>query len=223
MNPGLISSFVKRGLEDAARHYIKDAAATDINKKDLEKRLAERNHSKIAQILGVHTIHCSEWDNQRLPQKPHDIKEKLYNTWSCKGLLTEGLVPIQAARGSHEDLKIKGFGVIRDGKTISSWIPSTQVWANSWVPNQNIQGSLIPHGEAYTINDYLHDPETGYSPSQYYVYDYNPYAKEFIFNLPTTSTVDEVNPESEVMHPMNHPEIRGVDKVGAMLIMKNNR
>ena len=64
------------------------------------------------------------------------------------------------------------------------------MWANSWVPNQNIKGSLIPHGEAYTINDYLFDPETGYSPSQYYVYDYNPYAKEFIFNLPKSSTVE---------------------------------
>lgn len=48
MNPGLISSFVKRGLEDAARHFLSDPKATDINKKDLEKRLAERNHSKIA-------------------------------------------------------------------------------------------------------------------------------------------------------------------------------
>lgn len=48
MNPGLISSFVKRGLEDAARHFLSDPQATDINKKDLEKRLAERNHSKIA-------------------------------------------------------------------------------------------------------------------------------------------------------------------------------
>jgi len=43
--------------------------------------------------------------------------------------------------------------------------PSVRTWANSWVPNQNIKGCLIPHGEAYSINEYLHDPETGYSPS----------------------------------------------------------
>lgn len=48
MNPGLISSFVKRGLEDAAKYFLNDPTATDIDKKDLERRLAERNHSKIA-------------------------------------------------------------------------------------------------------------------------------------------------------------------------------
>lgn len=60
MNPGLVSTFVKKGLEDAAKHFLKDENVTDIDKKDLEKRLAERNHSKIAQLLGVQTIHCSE-------------------------------------------------------------------------------------------------------------------------------------------------------------------
>jgi len=85
-------------------------------------------------------------------------------------LLTEGLVPIQVARGSHEDATFSDFGVVRDGKTIMSWKPSTRVWAKSWVPNRPIRGSLIPHGEAYTIADYLRDPNTGYAPSQYYVY-----------------------------------------------------
>lgn len=27
----------------------------------------------------------------------------------------------------------------------------------------------------------------------------------------------------EVMHPMRHPSLRGVDKVGALMVMKNNR
>ena len=36
MNPGLISNFVKRGLEDAAKHYLHDPSVTDIDKKDLE-------------------------------------------------------------------------------------------------------------------------------------------------------------------------------------------
>jgi len=27
----------------------------------------------------------------------------------------------------------------------------------------------------------------------------------------------------EVIHPVNHPTLRGVDKVGAMIIMNNNR
>lgn len=94
MNPGLISSFVKRGLEDAARFYLTDEKATDIDKHALKTWLDARNHSKIAQVLGVHTIHCSEWDNQKLPEKPKDINSKFYNTWSCQGFLTEGLIPV---------------------------------------------------------------------------------------------------------------------------------
>jgi len=50
-------------LEDAANFYLKDPKATDIDKKALEKWLLKKNHTKIAQALGVHTIHCSEWDN----------------------------------------------------------------------------------------------------------------------------------------------------------------
>lgn len=67
------------------------------------------------------------------------------------------------------------------------------------------------------------DPETGYAPSQYYVYDYNPLAKRFIQGLPTGADINNTKPEMEVIHPMNHPTLRGVDKVGAMIIMKNNR
>ena len=57
----------------------------------------------------------------------------------------------------------------------------------------------------------------------YYVYDYNPYAKEYIMNLPSGSNLDTVHPQMEVIHPMNHPDLRGVDKVGSMLCFKNNR
>lgn len=86
----------------------------------LKQYLESRNHSKLAQVLGVHTIHCSEFDNQMMKDIPHDIKTKFYNTWSCRGFLTEGLVPIQVARGSHEDEHIESMFTVRDGKTIVS-------------------------------------------------------------------------------------------------------
>jgi len=55
------------------------------------------------------------------------------------------------------------------------------------------------------------------------VYNYCDYAKKFINNLPPNADVHNTNPVTEVIHPMNHPSLRGVDKVGALLIMKNNR
>jgi homospermidine synthase len=81
---------------------------------------------------------------------------------------------------------------------------------------------LIPHGEAYTISKFFRDKETGYSPSQYFVYKYNRYADEFVSNLPKDTTLENCNPEMEVMHPSKY-KIQGYNKVGAMMIFKNNR
>lgn len=75
------------------------------------------------------------------------------------------MVPIQVARGSHEDQNIPGTYLLRNGQTLVSKEPSVRTVANSWVPCENIKGVLIPHGEAYSIQDYLRDPETGYAPS----------------------------------------------------------
>ncbi len=48
MNPGIISHCVNRGLEDAARFYLKDENSHDIDKFALERNLKEKNHSRIA-------------------------------------------------------------------------------------------------------------------------------------------------------------------------------
>lgn len=141
---------MKKGLEDCAAYYL-ESGNKDVDLTLLKKYLTAKNYSKLAQVLGVHTIHCSEFDNQMMKELPKDCDTKFYNTWSCRGFLTEGLVPIQVARGSHEDKDFDGMFTIRDGKTIVSTKPSVNTWAKSWVPNQDITGVLIPHGEAYSI------------------------------------------------------------------------
>ena len=88
-----------------------------------------------------------------------------------------------------------------------SFGPSTNTWAKSMVPYEEICGVLIPHGEACSIQHYLSDPVTNYAPSQYYVYDYNQYARQFTYNLTEKDTVDNTIPDSEVIHPMNHPTL----------------
>ena len=92
------------------------------------------------------------------------MKSKFYNTWSCTGFLTEGLVSVQAARGSHEDKEVKGFSNIKN-VSFMSFGPSTNTWAKSMVPYEEICGVLIPHGEACSIQHYLSDPVTKYAPS----------------------------------------------------------
>lgn len=48
MNPGLISHCVKKGIVDATNFYLADPKATDLDKKALEKWLAEMNYTKLA-------------------------------------------------------------------------------------------------------------------------------------------------------------------------------
>lgn len=130
MNPGLISHFVKRGLEEAAQHFLtKKNEYFELNFEDIEKFLRERNYSKLAQSLKLFSIHCSEIDNQQMEKTPEDVKQKLYNTWSCHGFIAEALVPIEIHYGSHEDKVSDKYPRI-DNRMIMSWSPSRFHYGN---------------------------------------------------------------------------------------------
>ena len=123
MNPGVISHFAKKGLLEAAEYFLTRADWTDLNKEKIRKYASEKNFPKLAQEMGLHTIHSTEQDTQQLLKRPEDLKTKLYNTWSCRGLITEQLVPMQVACGSHEDLESEDFPRLRNNTLISSWGP----------------------------------------------------------------------------------------------------
>jgi len=138
--------------------------------------------------------------------------------------MNEGLVPIQVSKGSHEDAEgPKELPRVMKGMGIMSWAPSIHYWAKSWLPDQDIEGCLIPHGEAFSIWRFFQDKETGWAPTQYYVYDFNPYAQNFVKKADPYMDLHTCNPEMEVIHPMNYPTLVGVDKVGALLLFNNNR
>ena len=222
MNPGLVSHLTKKGLIDAANYFLTRIDWTDIDHISINKYLKQSNFPKLAQIMGLHTIHSTEQDCQYLDINPTNSKTKLYNTWSCRGLITEQMVPMQVARGSHEDEYSKDFPRIRNGTLISSWGPAYLHSAKSWNPFENIIGTIAPHGEAYSLHSFFSDKETGYAPSQYFVYDCNKYTKEFINNLSGIETVQTIDPEMEVLHnPEN--KLHGCNKVGSLLIFNKNR
>ena len=132
MNPGLISHFSKQGILDAAAYFLQNKNKEEFKDFDfplIEKWLNLKNYSKLAQVLGLHTIHCSEKDDQFILDPPKDTKTKFYNTWSCRGFLTEGMVPIQVAKGSHEDKKNNEFPRVKD-QLIMSMAPSNHFWGS---------------------------------------------------------------------------------------------
>jgi len=225
MNPGLISHFAKKGILDAAEYFLRnknDKGWSDLDFNLIEKYLKEKNYPKLAQAMKLHTIHCSEIDTQYCKDKPIDTHLKFYNTWSCRGFFTEAMIPIQIAKGSHEDSSSEEFPRIRDNTIIMSWAPSYFYSAKSYVPFSNTEGLLIPHGESFSIREFFSDKETGYSPTHMFVYQCIDYAKDFLSNMKVDTSLQDLDVDFQVLDPIKY-DLRGYDKVGSLLLFDNNR
>ena len=152
MNPGLISHFAKKGIVEAANYFLKRIDWTDLNHDKIRQYLKEKNFAKLAREMGLHTIQCSETDNQYVDNPPKDLKTKFYNTWSCRGFLTESLVPIQVATGSHEEKQSTELPRLNNGKLIMSWGPACHFRGNKIkiiviiiIPISQIMGTFRKH------------------------------------------------------------------------------
>lgn len=171
-NPGLVSHFTKQALVDIAEQMLKNRPK-DPQRKTLETLLAEEDFPGLAWQTGTKVIHISERDTQIInnPKRPNEF----VNTWSVEGLVEEGLAPSELGWGTHE--KCQHICGLQHEKGPQNQIYLNRMgidtWARSWVPQGEIMGMVIRHGEAFTLSDYLTVRENGkaiYRPSVYYVY-----------------------------------------------------
>jgi homospermidine synthase len=172
-NPGLISHFAKMGLVDIAGKMLKDKAVNKSQKAKLEKYLRERKYNYLAMETGTKVIHCSERDTQ-VTDRPKAVDE-FVGTWSIEGLREEGISPAEMGWGTHE-VELPKYA------HMPSYGPRNQVflsqmgmntWVRSWIPNQEIIGMVIRHGEAFGISDRLtvwKDDKAVYRPTVHYAY-----------------------------------------------------
>ncbi len=86
-NPGLVSHFVKEALMEVA-------CASESN---AQVPVSSMEWAKLAQHLGVKTIHISERDTQRSNIKR--VASEFVNTWSTTGFHVESLLPAELALG----------------------------------------------------------------------------------------------------------------------------
>lgn len=168
-NPGLVSHLVKKALVDIANKTIEDGIATN----EIKESLAAENYAKLAQALTVKVIHISERDTQ-ISDKPKRLNE-FVNTWSVEGLYEEGVAPAELGWGTHEkQLPANAYEHKTGPKNqIAIAQPGAKTWVRSWVPNMEITGMVIRHGEAFTIPDHLTvwDGERPvYRPTVHYAY-----------------------------------------------------
>lgn len=168
-NPGLVSHLVKKALVDIATKTIEDGIASDA----VKSALAAEDYAKLAQALTVKVIHISERDTQ-VSDKPKLLNE-FVNTWSVEGLYEEGVAPAELGWGTHEKklppLAYEHQTGPRNQIAIAQ--PGAKTWVRSWVPNMEITGMVIRHGEAFTIPDHLtvwEGDKPIYRPTVHYAY-----------------------------------------------------
>ncbi|NCV34135.1 MAG: homospermidine synthase [Actinobacteria bacterium] len=168
-NPGLVSHLVKKSLVDIATRALKDGKAGS----EVEGALVNENYQSLAHALNVKVIHISERDTQ-VTNKPKQWGE-FVNTWSVEGFYEEGVAPAELGWGTHEKtLPVNAYEHPSGPKNqIAIAQPGATTWVRSWVPNFEIQGMVIRHGEAFTISDHLTVWENGkaiYRPTVHYAY-----------------------------------------------------
>ncbi len=232
MNPGLISLFVLKGIDDIAQYFInKNNKNNTVDKEliDLYSLKCIERYSLLARKLGIRVIHCSEIDTQVVTSNTL-IKNKFYNTWSCVGLIDESFEGIELAVGTHEkEIPLPQHQIFINGIFSSSTL-CVDAKIKSIVPLKiennrvvftEIEGHPIQHGECSSLYRLLstHD----YAPTMHYVYKLNKYAEQSVnrYNEKELLAIAEDPNMWEVLNAHNH-DLEGYDNVGAFFIFDNN-
>ncbi|MDD1724196.1 MAG: saccharopine dehydrogenase NADP-binding domain-containing protein [Methanospirillum sp.] len=170
-NPGLISHFAKKGLVDIAEKLIADGKAE--NPPRISRLISEKRYPELAMVTGIQVIHCSERDTQvsKYPKRP----DEFVNTWSVEGFYEEAIAPAEIGWGTHEcilpvDSYLPPEGIVNELIFKKMGI---NTWIRSWIPDEEITGMVIRHGEAFGLSDrwtVRKNGEVVYRPTVCYVY-----------------------------------------------------
>ncbi|HTY46857.1 MAG TPA: saccharopine dehydrogenase C-terminal domain-containing protein [Methanomassiliicoccales archaeon] len=216
-NPGLISHFVKQALVDISERLIADQLVSNDEAKYLRELVANRRFAELSMTLGVKVIHCSERDTQ-ITNDPKKVDE-FVGTWSIEGLREEGTAPAEIGWGTHEKTLPPQAYVPSSGPRNQIMLAQMgmNTWVRSWVPDYEIVGMVIRHGEAFGLSDkftVFREGEVVYRPTVHYAY------------MPCNDTITslhELRCRNYEMQPklriLNDKEIvSGADILGALLM-----
>lgn len=200
-NPGLITHFVKKGLEELA--VIKGIDFCG-------------NYARLARDLGVSTVQLAERDTQDDGRPcPHAT---FVNTWSVDGFISELChQPVEMGWGSHEGPRNDIVHFDGPGSVYMPGRTGLDTRVRSWVPSVGEQEAhLVTHHEAHSIAAMLTVRQHGvltYCPTVYYAYRPCEKAMRMIERLRgKAENLDEIG-KAVMQHP-----VTGQDELGALLI-----
>jgi len=175
-NPGLVSHFVKAGIEYIVRTQFK-------NNKQLNALLEEKKFNYIAELIDLKEVHVNDNDYQEVKDKFD--KDKLYSTWSIDSFFFEMLSEATANIGTNEQIdyineckKIDSKNGFLEFKDLA-----IDVVGKTYYPKGKFEGFLVPHEETITIAKFLEiKKENGitYRPTVVFLYSPCDYAIKYL-------------------------------------------
>lgn len=172
-NPGLVSHFVKQGLEEIAARVLDGSAVAERRRAAVREALEPRDWPRLAEALGVRAIQISELDTQAT-STPRPRGE-FQSTWSARTMHEEALTPSEICWGTHEGPAPEDARRFREGPGHMICLPTTgiETWVMSCNPGGPFPAMAIGHDEAYTIGRHLTVARNGrvrYRPTVYFAY-----------------------------------------------------
>ncbi len=166
--------------------------------------------------MGVKVVHISELDTQ-ISDKPKLVNE-FVNTWSVEGCYEECISPAEMGWGTHEKTLPANSYVHHSGPKNQICIaqPGAKTWVRSWVPDTQITGMIIRHGEAFTISNHLSiwaGDQAIYRPTVHYVYHPTDVAIASLLELEAQHW--KITPKQRIM---NDEITDGEDRLGVLIM-----
>ena len=175
-NPGLVSHFVKAGIEYIVNTQFK-------KDKNLKRLIKNNKFNEAALKLGIKTIHVNDIDLQKVSDEYKN--DTLYSTWCIDSFFFEMLSEATFDIGTHEendfsneckfiDLE-KGFFEFKE--------LATDKICRTYYPNGEFNGFLVPHEETITIAKSLEVKENDriiYRPTVMFIYSPCDFAKRYM-------------------------------------------
>ena len=228
-NPGLVSHFVKAGLEYIVKKQFK-------NNQNYNKLLEEHKFNELARDLDLKEIHINDNDYQKVKDKFDE--KKLYSTWSVDSFFFEMLSEATVNIGTKEKvdyenecktidfkngfLEFKDIAIDKVGKT--------------YYPKGKFEGFLVPHEETITIAKSLevkNGKEVIYRPTVMFLYSPCDFAVKYLKSARVNDYIHiDINKqqdiENHIIRGFKYPERaeiiykeqikKGTEYVGVLLL-----
>ncbi len=175
-NPGLVSHFVKAGLEYIVNtQYKKD--------KYLKALIKSNKFNEVAYKLGLKIIHVNDIDIQEINDSYDD--SKLFNTWCIDSFFFEMLSEATINIGTHEKIDFEDECKLVDYEDgfLEFKKLAVEKKCRTYYPNGEFEGFLVPHEETITIANSLEVKRNGktiYRPSVLFLYSPCYYARKYL-------------------------------------------